>query len=228
MPTDSAEFDPTPGFTSPTHEYGVPVGTAAYNNQFLTEAVQELLASTVAYRQRGVTLSGGQGLLPSGSVLAQQTTTGLYFLHDHTQSDGRQIPIGVLRDARDTGGGTNGPGGATTTSPAGKVSTNVQGNLVWSGALNASMISGTDTSSLTTGFGGGIGSGTGGAYVTGGMLQKGRLQAGNATNSSNAQPFPGSPFDSSEGNIFVFLWVACLSILQAANRRGEHKLQRWR
>ena len=200
---DSFEFDPAPGVTKPTHEYGTPVGTSGYQDQFLTEVVQELLASTVAYRQRGVTLAGGQGVIPTGTVLAQQTSTGLYFMHDASQSDGRQLAIGILRDSRDTGGGTNGPGGTTVTSPSGKVATACMGNLVWSGALNASLISGTDTTSLVTGFGGGVGSATSphsGAYTS--LLSKGRLMAGNALNSN--PDFPGSPMDSSEGNIFIF------------------------
>jgi hypothetical protein len=201
---DSFEFDPVPGVTKPTHEYGAQISpdAAGYQDQFLTEVVQELLASTVAYRQRGVTLAGGQGVVPTGSVLAQQTTTGLYFMHDSTQSDGRQVPIGILRDSRDTGSSaTGGPRGTVATSPSGKIATPAMGNLVWSGALNAALISGTDTASFVTGFGGGIGSGSNGANT---LLSKGRLQAGNATNTSNANAFPGSPFDSSEGNIFVF------------------------
>ena len=200
---DSYEFDPIPGTTKPTHEYGTPVGTAAYQDQFLTEAVQELLASTVAYRQRGVTLAGGQGLIPTGAVLAQATGSGLYYLHDSAAANGAgtNIAIGILRDARDTGSGTAGPTGrTTTTSPSGKVATPCLGNLVWSGALNASLISGTDTNSFVTGFGGGIGSGTNQAYTS--LLTKGRLQTGNAT-AANPQ-FSGSPFDSSSGNIFIF------------------------
>lgn len=182
---DSFEIGPAPGYTKPTHEYGTPVGAAGYQDQFLTEAVQELLASTVAYRQRGVTLAGGQGVVPTGCVLAQQTSTGLYFKHDNTQADGRQIPVGILRDARNTT-----PNGTAT---------QVQGNLVYSGALNASLISGTDTTSLATGFGGGIGSGATGAWQ---LLSKGRLMQGNNTPASPA--FPGSPMDSSSGNVFIF------------------------
>ena len=183
---DSYEFDPAPGAAKPTHEYGTPVGTAGYQDQFLTEAVQELLASTVAYRQRGVTLAGGQGVLPTGCVLAQNTSTGKYVVHASGGSSGTNVALGILRDSRNT-------------TPNG-VSTDVMGNLVWSGALNASLISGTDTSSFVTGFGGGIGSGTNGAYTS--LLSKGRLMAGNA---QSANPdFAGSPFDSSEGNIFIF------------------------
>ena len=36
---DSFEFDPAPSATKPTHEYGTPVGTSGYQDQFLTEAV---------------------------------------------------------------------------------------------------------------------------------------------------------------------------------------------
>jgi methionine sulfoxide reductase heme-binding subunit len=187
---DSFEFDPAPGATRPTHEYGTPVGTAGYQDQFLTEAVQELLASTVAYRQRGVTLAGGQGVLPTGTVLAQDTTSGKYYVHTSAGSNGRQVALGILRDSRNT-------------TPNG-VATDCQGNLVWSGALNASLISGTDTSSLVTGLGGGIGSGANGAWTS--LLGKGRLMTGNSQGSSNSPAFSGSPFDSSEGNIFVFLW----------------------
>jgi hypothetical protein len=200
---DSFEFDPAPGVTKPTHEYGTPVGTAGYQDQFLTEAVQELLASTVAYRQRGVTLAGGQGVLPTGSVLAQNTSNGLYYIHDSAARNGAgtNVAIGILRDARDTGSGSAGPtSNPNPVSPSGKVATAAMGNLVWSGALNAPLISGTDTTSLATGFGGGVGSGATGAWTS--LLSKGRLMTGNATPAGGA--FPGSPFDSSENNIFIF------------------------
>lgn len=200
---DSFEFDPSPAATKPTHEYGTPVGSAAYQDQFLTEAVQELLASTVAYRQRGVTLAGGQGVLPTGAVIAQNTSDGKYYFHDSAARNGAgtNVAIGILRDSRDTGSGAKGPtSNANPVSPSGKVATDTLGNLVWSGALNAALISGTDTTSFVTGFGGGIGSGATGAYTS--LLTKGRLQGGNAL---SANPdFSGSPFDSSEGNIFIF------------------------
>ena len=107
-------------------------------------------------------------------------------VHANGGSNGTNVALGILRDARNT-------------SPNG-VSTDVMGNLVWSGALNASLISGTDTSSLVTGFGGGIGSGANGAWTS--LLTKGRLMAGNAQSASPS--FAGCPFDSSEGNIFIF------------------------
>ncbi len=183
---DSFEIGPSPGVTKPTHEYGTNVGTAGYQDQFLTEAVQELLASTVAYRQRGVTLAGGQGVLPTGCVLAQNTTTGKYVAYAVAGANGTNVAIGILRDARNTNGGSNG------------AALDVQGNLVWSGALNLALISGTDTTSLVTGAFGGFGSAAAGAFTQ----LKGRLVTGNATPAGGA--FPGSPFDSSEGNIFVF------------------------
>ena len=96
-------------------------------------------------------------------MLAQATGSGLYYLHDSAAANGAgtNVAIGILRDARDTGSGTNGPTSPDTkSSPSGKVATPCLGNLVWSGALNASLISGTDTNSFVTGFGGGIGSGT--------------------------------------------------------------------
>jgi hypothetical protein len=181
---DSYEIGTGPGFNKTTHEYGAPVGTAAYQDQFLTEAVQELLASTVAYRQRGVTLAGGQGVLPTGCVLAQDTTTGKYYAYAVGGSNGRNVAVGILRDGRNT-------------TPSG-VATDVQGNLVWSGALNLSLISGTDTTSLVATAGGGFGSAAQGAFTQ----LKGRIVTGNAVVAGGA--FPGSPFDSSEGNIFVF------------------------
>lgn len=203
---DSYEFNQSPGYAKPTHEYGSPVNPATgYNDSFLTEVVQELLASTVAYRQRGVTLAGGQGVLPTGSVLAQNTANGLYYLHDSAARNGAgtNVAVGILRDARDTGSGSAGPtSNPNPVSPGGKVAANCQANLVYSGALNAALISGTDTTSPVTGFGGGIGSGANGAYAPNSMLAKGRLQGGNATAANPA--FAGSAFDSSEGNIFIF------------------------
>lgn len=166
---DSTEFDYAPGFTKPTHEYGAPFG-----DEFHAEAVQELLASMAGYTQRGVTLAGGCGVLPTGSILAKHLASGCYMLYQAGGTDGRSVPLGILRDARDTGGtggttGQIGPNGAITqggtattyaASPAGKVATPCQGNLVYRGILNANLVSGTDTTSLTAGTGGGVASTT--------------------------------------------------------------------
>lgn len=160
MPTnDSFEYDYQPGFTKPTHEYGTP-----YGDEFHAEAVEELLASVSAgYTQRGVTLLGGQGVLPTGAILARESTSGCYVLYKSGGSNGVGTPLGILRDGRDTGGnGGTGPltgpngnvtltGGPTfSASPAGKAATLCQANLVYRGVLNANLISGTDTASLVT------------------------------------------------------------------------------
>lgn len=75
-----------------------------------------------------------------------------------------------------------------------------QGNLTYSGAPNASLISGIDTTSLVSGFGGGIGTGANDAWAA--LLSKGRLMQGNTTVARPA--FSGRGFESSEGNVFSF------------------------
>jgi len=149
---DSFEFDYVPAYTKPTHEYGQEYAAAGgYSSQFLAPVVRELLKSTAAFTQRGVTLGGGQGILPTGCVIAQRTSNQMYYAYNATASDGTQVALGVLRDARDTGTAS----GAGT----GLVSTPCLGNLVIRGILDLSLVSGTDTTSLVTGTGGGIGSG---------------------------------------------------------------------
>jgi hypothetical protein len=152
---DSFEFDYVPGFTKPTHEYGTEFSQAgAYSQQFLAPTVRELLKSYAGFTQRGVTLAGGNGILPTGCVLAQQTSTQLYFPYAAAASDGTQIALGVLRDARDTGG---------TSDPTGATSQACLGNMVIRGILDLTLVSGTDTTSLVPNTGGGIGSGASGA-----------------------------------------------------------------
>jgi hypothetical protein len=194
MPNDSYEFDYTPGYTKPTHEQGT-----AYGDEFHAEYVAELLLSMAGYTQRGVTLAGGQGVLPTGSVIARHTATGLYFLYQAGASDGRQTPLGVLRDGRDTGGNGGTPGGYTftgqtpsyTASPAGKVATNALGNLVYRGILNLNVMSGTDTAGVINGQG--IGSGaTGAVGLMGGRVVQFGGPVGTAA-------FPGGPMDG--GNV---------------------------
>jgi hypothetical protein len=188
---DSTEFDYVPGYTKPTHEFGQP-----YGDEFHAEVVYELLLSAVAYSQRGVTLAGGQGVLPTGCVIARHTASGLYTIYQAGATDGRQTPAGVLRDGRDTGGtgGTTLPGlslsGTSTTytaSPAGKSATNALGNLVFRGTLNASLVSGTDTTGLVSGAQG-LASGT--LSALGGRI----IQFGGGI-SSVPNAFPGSPMD---------------------------------
>lgn len=147
--SDSFEFMYVPGYIKPSHEFGVEFG-----DEFHAPAVKELLKSYARFTQFGVTLAGGQGVLPTGCVLGRQTSTKKYFLYQASQNDGRQVALGVLRDGRDTGG---------TGSPSGKLSTDTLGNIVVGGILDLTLLSGTDTSSLVTAAAGGFGSGAGGA-----------------------------------------------------------------
>ena len=185
MATDSYEFDYTPGYTKPTHTYG-----AEFGDEFHAPAVQELLLSTAGYTQRGVTLGGGSGVLPTGCILAKKTSDGKYYAYTSGASDGTQVAIGILRDARDTGG---------SSSPSGKVSTDCQGNLVYRGILNANLVSGTDTSSLVSGTGGGV------SVQTAAVLGARVVQFGFGVASG---AFPGGPMDGTASGVgtsaFIF------------------------
>jgi hypothetical protein len=194
MAQDSYEFDPTPGYTKPTHTQGLEFG-----DDFHAPAVAELLLSMVGYTQRGVTLAGGQGVLPTGSIIARHTASGKYFLYQPGATDGRQTPAGVLRDGRDTGGTGGTPAGYTfsgqtpsyAASPAGKVAADCQGNLVIRGTLNLNVMSGTDATNIINGNG--VGSGAGQAI----SLLGGRVLAlgGSISGASQGSPFPGGPMD---------------------------------
>jgi hypothetical protein len=203
---DSVEFDYPPGYNKPTHEYGAP-----YGDEFHAEAVQELLLSMAGYTQRGVTLAAGQGILPTGCIIARHTASGRYFAYNAAATDGRQTPVGVLRDARDTGGpgsaslsafnaNTNAvnPDGITLAgsagtglfpaSPAGKVSTDALGNVVVRGILNGNVVSGTDTTNVLQN---GVGSGVGQAL----SLLGGRYVPWGGSVSGTPANFPGGPMD---------------------------------
>lgn len=189
MAQDSYQFDPVPGFQKPTHQFG-----RSFGDEFHAPSDDELLASYAAFTQRGVTLSGGQGVLPTGCVLAQHTASKLYFTNDQLATDGRGVVLGLLRDARDTGGnGSTGISGISFTghtptfpaSPSGKVAANCLGNLVIRGIVNLSLVSGGDTYSLLgtaglqsggqppiVGLAGGLGSYTGGVGITTGIVSQ--------------------------------------------------------
>jgi hypothetical protein len=208
MPTnDSYEFDYAPGYVKPTHEYG-----QGYGDEFHAEAVQELLLSYAGFTQRGVTLAAGQGVLPTGCIIARHIASGRYFSYQPGATDGRQIPVGVLRDSRDTGGpgaaslsaynaGTNNvnpdaitlAGGAVVfpASPAGKVAVDALGNMVIRGILNGNVVSGTDATNIINGNG--LGSGAGQAMV---LLGARYVPFGGAVSgASMGAPFPGGPMD---------------------------------
>lgn len=179
--SDSNEFDYTPGYTKPTHEHG-----AEFGDEFHAPAVVELLASMVGYRQRGVTLAGGQGVLPTGCVLAKKVADSKYYAWKLGAVDGTQTAIGFLRNGRDTGGAS---------SPINLPSTDCQGNLVYSGALNLALLSGTDNNNVV-GAGGGFGSNL--VTALGGHV----VNFGSGT--GTGQPFGGSVMD--QGNVGQFIF----------------------
>lgn len=202
---DSYEYDYPPGYVKPTHEQGQDFG-----DEFHAPAVQELLLSYAGFTQRGVTLAAGQGALPTGCVIARHSGSGRYFSYQAGATDGRQTPIGVLRDGRDTGGpgaaslaaynaNTNGvnpdgialSGGAVVfpASPAGKVAADALGNMVTRGILNANVVSGTDTTNVINGAG--LGSGVGQALA----LMGARYVSYGGPVSGVPAAFPGGPMD---------------------------------
>jgi hypothetical protein len=116
MAQDSFERIPSPGYSSPTHSY----------------APQEILYSTAGFTQKGVTLAASQGILPAGTVLAQNTVTKRYVVYANGGANGAGTPVGILRRAVDTRTGEQ------------------QGNIVIQGILKLSMVSGADSNAITT------------------------------------------------------------------------------
>lgn len=94
----------------------------------------ELLYSYARFSQKGVTLAGGQGILPVGTVLARKTSDKKYYVYNNAGSGGLETARGVLRRAVDTGA-------------AG--SADQLGNIVVSGILKLSLVSGADSAALT-------------------------------------------------------------------------------
>lgn len=111
---------PVPGFTSPTADYVDP----------------EILYSTAAFTQKGVTLGSGVGVIPAGTVLGQKTSDKKYYPYSNAASDGTQTARGVLRRPVDTG---------TVASPA----NDQVSNIVIQGILKYSMVQGADAAALT-------------------------------------------------------------------------------
>lgn len=91
----------------------------------------EILYSAVGLRQKGVTLAAGQGIIPAGTVLAQHSSTKRYHVYTNGGSNGLGTPVGILRRSVDTSTGEQ------------------QGNIVTSGQLKLSMVSGADSSAIT-------------------------------------------------------------------------------
>jgi hypothetical protein len=132
-PGDSYPVIPVPSFTDPLHTYG-----NTFGDNFHAPAVLELLASGEGgWTNKGVLLAAGQGILPTGTVIAQYTASGvnqyLYGPYSASASDpGLQIPLGFLRNGVDTGGAS------------GTVSQSVFGLMVYRGIVNYGVCSGVD------------------------------------------------------------------------------------
>lgn len=109
---------PVPSFTSPT----------------ATSTDPEILYSTAGFTQKGVTLAGGQGVLPAGTVLGQKTADKKYYAYNNAAADGTQTARGILRRPCDTGGAG---------SPA------QLSNIVIQGILKLNMVQGADAAALS-------------------------------------------------------------------------------
>ncbi len=99
------------------------------------EADVEILLSTQGWTQKGVTLKPGQGVIPAGCVMAQETSTKLWVIYDTNGSDGYDTARGILRQSVDTG-----------TEEDGK---RYAGNIVVQGILRNSVLSGADGSAIS-------------------------------------------------------------------------------
>jgi len=115
MATDSFEKIPSPGYSAPTHSY----------------APTEILYSTAGFTQKGVTLAANQGILPAGTVLAQNSVTKRYVVYVNAGSNGTGTPVGILRRAADTRTGEQ------------------QANIVIQGILKLALVSGADSNAIT-------------------------------------------------------------------------------
>src|SRR6187551_1989308 len=107
------------------------IPSPGYSSPTHSYAPTEILYSAVGLRQKGVTLAANQGILPAGTVLAQHSTTKRYHVYNNAGSNGLDTAVGVLRRAADTRTGEQ------------------QGNIVISGALKLSLVSGADASAIT-------------------------------------------------------------------------------
>lgn len=111
---------PVPGFVSPTGDYIDP----------------EILYSTAAFSQKGVTIASGQGVLAAGTFLGIKTSDKKYYAYNNAHSDGTEVARGVLRRAVDTGTTVN-------------VGNDQVSNIVIQGILKYNMLVGVDSAALT-------------------------------------------------------------------------------
>jgi hypothetical protein len=142
MPVSASENIPAPGFqggTNPVHQWGVQIG-----DQYSAPLDYELLAGTGRFQQVGITVqafslagalgtpfygyaSPTDGRIMLGTVMGRVTATKKYVPYKSGAGDGSQVPLGILRHTVDT---TNG---------------DTLGNLVTSGILRGTLISGAAT-----------------------------------------------------------------------------------
>ncbi len=94
----------------------------------------EILYSYAGFTQKGVTLAGGQGILPAGTVLGRKSSDKKYYVYNNAGSGGVEVARGVLRRAVDTGSA-----GAA----------DQLGNIIIAGILKYSVVSGADSAALT-------------------------------------------------------------------------------
>lgn len=105
---------------------------------------QEVLYSMAGYTQKGVTLKAGQGVLKTGTVLAQDTATKKFVRFVSGGTGGAGTARGVLRKSVDTGGSADAP--------------EFLGNILIKGILKYPVVSaanaGADLSAAVTGLNG--------------------------------------------------------------------------
>lgn len=108
----------------------------SYNNPIADYVDPEILYSTAAFTQKGVTIGSGVGVIPAGTVLGQRTADKKYYPYSNAATDGTQTARGVLRRPVDTG--------TVVTTANDQVS-----NIVIQGILKNSMVQGADAAALT-------------------------------------------------------------------------------
>lgn len=96
----------------------------------------ELLKSSVAgsYTKRGVTLAGGQGILPIGTVLGQNSSNKKYYVYNNSGSNDIDVARCILTQTKDT----------EVNSGADQ-----QANVYTRGVLKNSLVSGADSNAIT-------------------------------------------------------------------------------
>lgn len=130
---DSFDALRLPGQNYSTHTYGVPTG-----DDLTAPKVFDLMLSYVGARRHGVMLAGGQGVLPTGTVLARKTSDKKYYPYVNGGSGGLQLPVGLLYREQDTG--TSAAGTSADCMGNIVVSGEVRYDLAYSGGLDSNAI----------------------------------------------------------------------------------------